>query len=107
MDALVKRPQPGDPSFEKFQNELRHIAHSLERKAKMVRTRLNSIYGVHCNDVLGAMYAFPRVEIPEEAWVDCKVRFLIGQLLVRICTVYNHYTVDEARFNPKICPRGG
>ena len=84
MDALVKRPQPGDPSFEKFQNELKHIARSLEKKAMMVQTRLNSIPGVYCNDVLGAMYAFPRVEIPEEAWVDCKVRRLIRQLHVHV-----------------------
>ena len=39
----------------------------------MVFERLNKIPGVHCNSVQGAMYAFPRVEIPEEAWADCRV----------------------------------
>lgn len=71
-DALVKRPQPGDPSYELYQQEFLEITQSLERKANMVYTRLNEIPGVSCNDVLGAMYAFPKVEIPEEAWADCR-----------------------------------
>ena len=39
----------------------------------MVHERMNQITGVRCNEVQGAMYAFPRVDIPEEAWEDAKV----------------------------------
>ncbi len=32
-----------------------------DRRAKLVENTLNSIEGIHCNEVQGAMYAFPRV----------------------------------------------
>lgn len=47
---------------------------ALKHKARMVYDRMNQIPGVHCNEVQGAMYAFPRIEIPEEAWEDARVR---------------------------------
>ncbi len=72
-DALVRRPEPGDPSYDQYHREFMEITGSLERKARLVQTRLNQIPGISCNDVLGAMYAFPKVEIPEEAWADCRV----------------------------------
>lgn len=66
-DVLVKQPQPGDPSFDLFEEEKQSILQSLNRRATMVYEKLNSIDGVSCNKVDGAMYAFPRVEIPESA----------------------------------------
>ena len=39
----------------------------------MVHTKFNKIPGVFCNEVQGAMYAFPRIDIPEEALEDAKV----------------------------------
>ena len=39
----------------------------------MVHERMNQITGIQCNKVQGAMYAFPKVDIPEEAWEDAKV----------------------------------
>ena len=38
----------------------------------MVHERMNKIPGVYCNEVDGAMYAFPRIDIPEEAKADAK-----------------------------------
>ena len=76
----MRRPQPGDPSYELYRQEFSEITGSLERKAGLVHCRLNKIPGVKCNDVLGAMYAFPKVEIPEEAWADCRVSVCVGGL---------------------------
>ena len=39
----------------------------------MVHERMNQITGVRCNEVQGAMYAFPKVDIPEEALEDAEV----------------------------------
>ena len=39
----------------------------------MVYERFNKIPGVFCNPVEGAMYAFPRIDIPEKAWELAKV----------------------------------
>ena len=34
----------------------------MRRRAKLVENTLNSIEGIHCNEVQGAMYAFPQVQ---------------------------------------------
>ena len=39
----------------------------LKLKAKMTTEILNSIPGVECNEVMGAMYAFPKITIPQKA----------------------------------------
>ena len=39
---------------------------SLARRAEMVAGSLNSIPGLSCNTVQGAMYAFPRIMLPDK-----------------------------------------
>ena len=40
----------------------------MRRRAKLVENTLNSIEGIHCNEVQGAMYAFPQVQyVADEA----------------------------------------
>ncbi len=72
-DALVKRPKPGDLSHALYQEELVEVLKALENKATLVYTKMNKIPGVYCNEVQGAMYAYPRIDIPEEAEEDAKV----------------------------------
>lgn len=69
-DALVKRPQPGDPSYELYRQELDVVLKTLAHKASLVYSRMNKIPGVSCSEVQGAMYAYPRVDIPDEALED-------------------------------------
>jgi aspartate/methionine/tyrosine aminotransferase len=61
---LVKPPRPGDPSFAQWDAERREILDTLRRKAGLVGRGLNAVAGIRCNDVTGAMYAFPRIELP-------------------------------------------
>lgn len=61
MDCVVNPPQPGESSYEKFQSEKSGVLKSLAARAKMVADTFNSIPGMSCNPVQGAMYAFPRV----------------------------------------------
>lgn len=46
----------------------------LAEKAKMVTETFNSIPGITCNTVQGAMYAFPRIHLPKKAIDAAKVR---------------------------------
>ena len=55
------------------------ILGSLKQRADMVYKRFNKIPGVFCNPVEGAMYAFPRIDIPEKAWGAVKVQ--LGSLI--------------------------
>jgi len=61
---LVHRPRPGDPSFATWDRERREVLEALRTKAAMVGKGLDAVPGIHCNEVTGAMYAFPRIDLP-------------------------------------------
>lgn len=61
MDCVVDPPQPGSPSYDLFIKEKTHVLESLAKRAQMVAETFNSIPGIQCNPVQGAMYAFPKV----------------------------------------------
>lgn len=64
MSCVVNPPKPGEPSFEQFEKERQKILTDLKAKAKLVVETFNSIEGISCNKVAGAMYAFPRIILP-------------------------------------------
>lgn len=49
---------------------------SLKAKAELVTRTFNSIDGVSCNEVQGAMYCFPQIDLPQRAIEHAKVRSL-------------------------------
>lgn len=61
MDCVVNPPQPGEPSHEQFLKEKAAVLKSLADRAAMIANAFNSIPGIKCNNVQGAMYAFPQV----------------------------------------------
>ncbi|OHT00438.1 aminotransferase, classes I and II family protein [Tritrichomonas foetus] len=66
VDTLVKPPT----SFECktiWERETTAEIKSLGRKAKLLQTALNKLPGIKTNPSNGAMYLFPRVELPEKA----------------------------------------
>ncbi|XP_076041591.1 alanine aminotransferase 1 isoform X2 [Oratosquilla oratoria] len=67
MECVVNPPHEGEPSYEQFTKEKKEILSSLADRAKMVADTFNSIPGMECNIVQGAMYAFPRIELPPKA----------------------------------------
>lgn len=73
----MKRPLPGDPSHDLYQQELDTVLKALAEKASFIYTRMNQIPGVKCNEVQGAMYAYPQVDIPNEALEDAKVYLFV------------------------------
>lgn len=67
MDCIVRPPEPGEPSYEIYKKEKDSVLASLKGRAELTFKTLNSLPGIRCNPVSGAMYAFPRIEIPEKA----------------------------------------
>ncbi|XP_055327349.1 alanine aminotransferase 1-like isoform X2 [Paramacrobiotus metropolitanus] len=65
IGCVVSPPKQGDPSYESFMSEKQAVLKSLAEKAKLVTDTFNSIPGIHCNTVQGAMYAFPRLDLPQ------------------------------------------
>ena len=66
MDLVVNPPRPGEPSYESWLGEKNRTLSSLARRAKLVADTLNTIPGFSCNTVQGAMYAFPRIMLPDK-----------------------------------------
>lgn len=67
LETVVNPPQPGESSYEKFQKEKEAVLSELSKRAKMVAEAFNSIEGMKCNEVQGAMYAFPCILLPAKA----------------------------------------
>jgi aspartate/methionine/tyrosine aminotransferase len=61
---LVAPPKPGSPSFALYERERGDILEALRKKAGIVGKGLDAVEGIRCNEVTGAMYAFPRVDLP-------------------------------------------
>lgn len=74
MDCVVKEPAPGDASYAQFTKEKRDILDSLKRRSDLVSKALNSFKRVTCNPVVGALYAFAQLHLPERAVEEARKR---------------------------------
>ncbi|KPA75737.1 putative mitochondrial alanine aminotransferase (ALAT) [Leptomonas pyrrhocoris] len=65
MTALMSTPpQKGDASYESYWAEYNGIFSSLKERAALLARELNTIRGMSCQLVQGAMYAFPQITLP-------------------------------------------
>ncbi|KAF2905114.1 hypothetical protein ILUMI_01063 [Ignelater luminosus] len=62
LEPLVCPPESGEPSYELFIKEKKDILDSLKSQAKLLVDTLNKFEGISCNEVQGAMYAFPQIK---------------------------------------------
>lgn len=67
IDTIVNPPLPGEPSYERYEKEKSEVLSQLKKKAQIITELFNSIEGIKCNEVMGAMYAFPRIFLPPKA----------------------------------------
>lgn len=67
LDMVVSPPEPSDPSFAQFQAEKQAVLAELAAKAKLTEQVFNQAPGIRCNPVQGAMYSFPRMQLPPRA----------------------------------------
>ncbi|XP_062835933.1 alanine aminotransferase 1 [Anolis carolinensis] len=74
LDVVVNQPQPGDPSYQLFSQEKQAILSTLAKKAHLTEQTFNNTPGMHCNPVQGAMYAFPRMQLPPQAVQEAKAQ---------------------------------
>ncbi|XP_032923879.1 alanine aminotransferase 2-like [Catharus ustulatus] len=72
LDTVMDPPKPGEPSYERFQAEKEAVLGALAEKARLTQEIFNQTPGIHCNPVQGAMYSFPRIELPPKALAAAK-----------------------------------
>ncbi|XP_033213453.1 alanine aminotransferase 1 [Belonocnema kinseyi] len=76
MDVVVNPPKPNEPSYPNFLKEKTQTLDSLAERSRLVVETLNSIPGIKVNPSMGAMYVFPRVDLPEKVIKDAKAKGL-------------------------------
>lgn len=64
---VMSPPKVGDESYKSYSEEKNGILSSLVRRAQQLEDALNKLEGVSCNRAEGAMYLFPRINLPEKA----------------------------------------
>ena len=65
MTALMcTPPKKGDASYDSHWAEYNSIFSSLKERAALLARELNKVQGFSCQDVQGAMYAFPTITLP-------------------------------------------
>lgn len=67
LELALHPPKPGGESFELFVKERDGIQAALKRKAKLIDKTLNKMENILCNDVEGALYAFPSITFSTKA----------------------------------------
>ncbi|KAI8477217.1 MAG: alanine aminotransferase [Monoraphidium minutum] len=72
MSCMVDPPRPGEPSHATWVAEQGSEFESLKRRAALVAAGFNALEGVSCSDTDGAMYSFPRLELPPKAIAAAK-----------------------------------
>merc|ERR1712048_1064027 len=72
LGIMCNPPKRGDESYESYQRERHTIISSLKRRATQLVSTFNALPGVTCCCPDGAMYAFPRIDLPTAAVVAAK-----------------------------------
>jgi len=86
-DLMVKPPTAQDTApevYNQFKKEEESIYNSLRYRAQIVTKFLQGMKNVTCNEVEGAMYAFPRIHLPPRAIEEAKARNISPDLLYTI-----------------------
>lgn len=65
---MLQPPSPDDESYAKFVEENQAIYDGLKERSQKLVEGLNKIPGISCVPAEGAMYAFPKVEVPDKAF---------------------------------------
>ncbi|KAK9907475.1 hypothetical protein WJX75_004386 [Coccomyxa subellipsoidea] len=67
LALMVNPPKEGDPSYEQHESEASGIIASMRRRAHIMTDGFNACEGITCNYTEGAMYSFPRLNLPPKA----------------------------------------
>lgn len=74
VSLMCEPPKPDEDSYEQYKAEKEEIFNSLKRKSVFLFEKFNSMKGIVCQPIEGAMYAFPEIKMPEKAKVAAEER---------------------------------
>ena len=71
---MVRPPKEGDESFPLYAKERDEILISLKKRSTRITAALNTLEGVSCTSIDGALYAFPTITLPIKAIETAKLK---------------------------------
>ncbi|EKC98621.1 glutamate-pyruvate transaminase/Glutamate-alanine transaminase [Trichosporon asahii var. asahii CBS 8904] len=74
VDLLVNPPVEGDESYEQWKEETSLTHENLASRSKYMQERFSQLPNMSCQPADGAMYLFPRIDIPEKAIKEAEKR---------------------------------
>jgi len=84
IDLVVNPPsvqENGKEVYEQFCKERDSVLASLKRKATVATKTFNSMKNVECQEIEGALYAFPKIKLTQRAIQEAKKRNIAPDLL--------------------------
>ena len=72
VDCMVRPPKAGDPSYPLYKRETDATHAALAQRTKLMAERLNALSGVSCVDSPGALYLYPKLELPDAAVAEAE-----------------------------------
>ena len=66
MALMVNPPKEGSESYAQWKEEESSVMDSLRRRAQIMTDGFNACEGVSCTFTEGAMYSFPRLNLPQK-----------------------------------------
>ncbi|KAL7420843.1 alanine transaminase [Cryptotrichosporon argae] len=72
VDLLVDPPRPGQPSFAAWHAETSLTHDNLKSRSAYMHERFNALPGMSCQPAEGAMYLFPRLDMPARALAEAE-----------------------------------
>lgn len=67
VDCLVRPPRAGEASYALWKQETDTIHAALAHRTQLMAARLNALSGVSCVNSPGALYLYPKLELPQAA----------------------------------------
>jgi alanine transaminase len=67
VDSMVRPPKEGDESYAVWKQETDAIHVALANRTRVMAERLNELPGVSCVNSPGALYLYPKLELPDKA----------------------------------------
>eukprot|EP00761_Pharyngomonas_kirbyi_P000831 gb/GECH01000832.1/.p1 GENE.gb/GECH01000832.1/~~gb/GECH01000832.1/.p1 ORF type:complete len:483 (+),score=112.94 gb/GECH01000832.1/:1-1449(+) len=74
VDLMVLPPPKDSEAFKQFQEQRHSLFSSLSDRASFVATKLQELEGIRCTVPQGAMYLFPRIDMPAKAIQEAEKR---------------------------------
>lgn len=67
VEMMVNPPREGEPSYQLYKQEYDGIYGNLQERARALFRAFQKMEGVECQNPQGAMYLFPKINLPPKA----------------------------------------